>query len=346
MSVWFSAVGCIMTLTLSLLVTPLCSNAQQPGKVYRIGFLSQGSAPPPSATTPNLDAFRHRLRELGWVEGQNLAIEYRYAEGREERLPVLAAELVRLSVDVIFAAGVGREAHAAKDATTTIPIVFVRESDPVTGKLVASLARPGGNVTGLSMMTPDLNGKRLELLKEAVPGLTRVAVLYHPAHLRRIQSSVPQTAIDIWKETHSAAQAQALGVQLQWVETEGPDAFDSAFAAMTRERAEALLVIPHGIFGTHRRQLIALAVERRLPTIFWLASFAQDGALIAYGSNIRDEFRRAAAYVDKILRGAKPADLPVEQPTKFELGINLKTAKALGITIPPSLLVLADEVIQ
>jgi putative ABC transport system substrate-binding protein len=301
--------------------------------------LSQGS--PPSGAHPNLEAFREGLRVLGWVEGENLVIEYRWAGIRDDRLPALAAELVRLPVDVIFATP-DVAAHAAKNATTTIPIVFRGHPDPVGRELITSLAQPGGNITGLSTMLTELSGKRLELLKEAVPEVTRVAVLWNPASPRHTQPGLEQTLA--WTETQRAA--HALGVQLQLVAAEGPDAFDRAFAAMTRERAEALVVLPHVLFGTHRRRLIALAAERRLPTIFWRGFFAEDGALMAYGPNLRDEYRHAAAYVDKILKGTKPGDLPVEQPTTFELVINLKTAQALGLTIPSSLLFQATEVIR
>jgi putative ABC transport system substrate-binding protein len=265
-----STLRLIITLSLSLLMTPLSVKAQLSAKLPRIGWLSQG--PPPMGPHPNLEAFREGLRVLGWVEGQNLAIEYRWTENRVDRLPALAAELVRLPVDVINATPDGA-AHAAKEATTTIPIVLRGHPDPVGRKLIASLARPGGNVTGLSTMDTELSGKRLELFKEAVPEVTRVAVLWNPEPLRHSQPGLEHTPA--WTESQRAA--HALGVQLQLVAAEGPDAFDRAFAAMTRERAEARVVLPHVLFGTHRRRLIALAAERRLPTIFWRGFLPRTG---------------------------------------------------------------------
>ena len=328
-------VGLVVTLALSMLAASLAT-AQPAGKVPRIGWLQLDA--PPTGPTPSIDAFRAGLRALGWVEGQNIAIEHRWAGGRLDRLPALAAELVRLPVDVIFA-GTGEAFSAAKDATTTIPIVFRGVGDVVAAGWVASLARPGGNSTGLSVTTGnDLEGKRLQLLKEAIPGVTRVAVLWHPRQVLSWEDSREGKALQ--------AAAQALGVQLQVVKAQSPADFDGAFEAMTREGAEALLVATAALFFDNRQRLMALAFERRLPTVSWRSQMAVAGGLMAYGPNLLDEYRRAAAYVDKILRGAKPGDLPIEQPTKFELVINLKTAKALGITMPPSLLLLADEVIQ
>jgi putative ABC transport system substrate-binding protein len=276
------------------------------------------------------------MRALGYVEGQNLVLEVREAEGQYERFPALAAELVRLPVDVLLVANTPA-ALAAKHATTTIPIVMVTLGDPVGSGLVASLARPGGNITGLTVMHPDLAGKQLEFLKDVLPTVSRVAVLWNPAN--------PVSALMV---RAAEVAAQALGVQLHLVEARGPEAFDSAFAAMTRAHAGALLVLGEPVFVQHRRRLAELAATSRLPTMHNVQcrAFVEAGSLLCYGASLLDQWRRAATYVDKILKGAKPADLPVEQPMKFELVINLKTAKALGITMPPSLLFQADEVIQ
>ncbi len=283
------------------------------------------------------EAFRQGLRDLGYVEGRNLVIEYRFAEGKSERVPSLAAELVALKVDVIVAVTTP-EALAAKKATRTLPIVFVAAADPVTSGLVSSLARPGGNVTGLSSFFPELVGKRLELLTQAVPGVSRVAVLWHPGFLPE------RTEKDMLKGAEVTA--QALGVRLQFLEARGPADFDRAFSEMTRARAGALTVLGTTMLFNERRRLVDLATKSRLPAVYPWREGVDAGGLMAYGPNIPDLFRRAATYVDKILKGAKPSDLPVEQPTKFELVINLKTAKALGLTIPPSLLGRADEVLQ
>ncbi len=283
------------------------------------------------------EAFRQGLRDLGYVEGRNLVIEYRFAEGKSERLPALAAELVALKVDVIVAVTTP-EALAAKKATRTLPIVFVAAADPVTSGLVSSLARPGGNVTGLSSFFPELVGKRLELLTQAVPGVSRVAVLWHPGFLPE------RTEKDMLKGAEVTA--QALGVRLQFLEARGPADFDRAFSEMTRARAGALTVLGTTMLFNERRRLVDLATKSRLPAVYPWREGVDAGGLMAYGPNIPDLFRRAATYVDKILKGAKPSDLPVEQPTKFELVINLKTAKALGLTIAPSLLGRADEVLQ
>jgi putative ABC transport system substrate-binding protein len=329
MTMWCRAVGGIVTLILSLLTAPLTSQAQHAAKVPRLGLLMPGSA---SGYASRLEVFRHGLRDLGYVEGRNITLEYRFAEGQADRLPALVAELVRLPVDVLVVDGTVA-IRPAQHATTTIPIVMVA-GDPVGAGLVASRARPGGNITGLSMMIPDLSGKRLEILKEAVPHLSRVAALWH-----RDAPVGPYV-----KETQAAA--QALGLQLQSLAVRSPDEFDQAFAAMTSEHADALVLIPSGLFFSHRRQLAELAVQHRLPVMFLEREFVDAGGLMAYGPSLSDLSRRAATYVHKILQGAKPADLPVEQPMKFELIINLKTAKALGMTMPPSLLLLADEVIQ
>jgi len=320
-------------LAVSLLAAPLAADAQQAGKVPRIGFLGVTS---PSDRPPLLDAFRQRLRELGWVEGQNIVIDYRYAEGRVGRLPDLAAELVRLKVDLIVASAGTQVATAAKNATETIPIVMIAVRDPVGTGLIASLARPGGNVTGVSGYAGlETVAKQLELLKETVPKIRRVAILSNPAN------AYHQLAI---REVNVAA--RSLGVQLQLLEARGPNEFDGAFAAMAKERVGALLVLSDVIFNSHRTRLADLAARSRLPAAYGNRESVEGGGLISYGPSFLDLHRRAAAYVDKILKGAKPAELPVEQPTKFELVINLKTARALGLTIPLSLLRQADELIQ
>ena len=319
----------LTTLCGGLLAAPLAAGAQQAGKVWRIGYLSSSSA------TANPEAFRQGLRELGWIEGQNIAIDYRFAEDRFDRLPELAAELVRLKVDVIVA-GPTQPAVAAKNATRTIPIVMASAADPVELRLIASLARPGGNVTGLSFsVNSELFGKGLELLKEAVPKLRRVAVLSNPANPAQVR------AIDKVKVA-----ARSLAMPLQLLEARGPNEFDGAFAAMAKQRAEALLVVAEGLFLRHRARLADLEAKYRLPSMHGLKENVEAGGLMSYGPSIVATFRRAAVFVDKILRGTKPADLPVEQPTKFELVINLKTAKVLGLTIPPSLLQRAHQVIE
>jgi putative ABC transport system substrate-binding protein len=323
----------IGTLAVGLFTAPRASDAQQGAKVPRIGWLQADLAPNPHIQ----EAFLQGLRDLGYVEGRNLVIEYRDAEGKPERLPALAAELVALKVDVIEAGGTPA-ALAAKEATRTLPIVFVGAADPVTSGLVTSLARPGGNVTGLSNLAPELVGKRLEQLKQAVPGVSRVAVLWQPG------GQGERTRQDMLQGAEVAA--RALSVRLQLVETRGPDEFDRAFSDMTRARAGALTVLPSVLFFNERRRLVDLAAKNRLPAVYPWREGVDAGGLMAYGPNLADLYRRAATYVDKILKGAKPADLPVEQPTKFELIINLKTAKALGLTIPQSVLVRADQVIE
>jgi putative ABC transport system substrate-binding protein len=317
-----------------LVAAPLAAEAQQAVKIARIGFLTPNMA----ASPPHVrEAFLQGLRDLGYVEGRNVVIEYRDAEGKSERFPALAAELVALKVDVIVAPGTPA-ALAAKQATRTLPIVFPIAGDPVTSGLVTSLARPGGNVTGLSILDPDLVGKCLEQLKQAVPGVSGVAVLWQPGGLGE------RTDKDMLKGAEVAA--RALGVRLQFVEARGPADFDRAFSEMTRARAGALTVLPSTMFLHERRRLVDLAARNRLPAVYPWREAVDAGGLMAYGANIADLFRRAATYVDKILKGAKPADLPVEQPTKFELVINLKTAKALGLTIPQSVLGRADQVIE
>ena len=301
--------------------------AQQPKKIPRIGLLRPGSPP-----DPYVDAFRQGLRDLGYVEGKNIAIEYRWAEGKSAELPVLAAGLVHLKVDVIVTQG-EVATRAVKDATSTIPIVMATVADPVRAGIVASLASPSGNVTGLSVMAPDLTGKQLELLKEAVPKVSRVAILFNPTILGQVVGV---------KEAQVAA--PPLGLRVQPVEVRAPDELGHAFDAMTKERAEALLLIGDPFTVTHQRRILDLAAKRRLPsTCNWLESA---DCLISYGADRLDMFRRAATFVDKILKGRKPADLPVEQPTKFELVINLKTAKQIDVTIQQSVLYRADRVIK
>ena len=325
-----SAVGLIVTLTLSLLVAPLAADAQRVAKVPQIGFLLLGY---PRPTSQYWEVFRQSLREMGYVDGHNIDFVQRYAELQAERLPALAAELVRLNVAVIVVFDTPA-IHAAIQATTTIPIVMMTVGDPVEERFVESLAHPSGNVTGVGGLVVELNTKLLELLKEAVPGVTRMAVLVTPTCLARFR-------------TELEAVAQALRVQLQFLEVRGADEFESAFNAATRESAGALLVLPSAaFFALNERRIAALAVKSRLPAIFWRRSFAEAGGLMSYGPSLADNWRRAAVLVGKILKGAKPADLPVEQPMKFELVINLKTAQALGITIPPTLLFQADEVIR
>jgi len=318
-----------------LVAAPLAAGAQQAAKVARIGLLSLNA----SAASPQFfEPFLQGLRDLGYVEGRNVVIEYRDAEGKPERLPALAAELVALKVDVIFAPGTPH-ALAAKQATRTVPIVFLGVTNPVTDGLVTSLARPGGNVTGLSFSpAPELVGKRLELLTQAVPGVTRVAIL------QQLGGQGERTETDSLKAAEVAA--RALGVRLQFVKVRGPTDFDRAFSDMTRARADGLIGLAGSMFFNERRHLVDLAARNRLLAVYPLRDYVDAGGLMSYGPNIADSLRRAATYVDKILKGAKPADLPVEQPTKFELAINLKTAKALGLTIPASLLQRADQVIE
>jgi len=322
-----SIIGLMLTLALGFLVAPLAADTQQPKHVPRIGFLNL--RPGPNAWDA---AFQQGLHELGWVEGQNIAFEYRWAAGKVDRLPALAEELVRLHVDVLVA-GATPVIQAAKHATTTIPIVMAVSADAVDAGLVKSLAHPGENVTGLSFHDTELSAKRLELLKEALPQLTRIAVLRH------VTSTIAAS-----RAVESAS--RSLGVQLQVHEVRGPEDFDQTFRAMSQEGSEALNVLASPILFAHRKTLIELAAQYRLPVVYQWREFVEEGGLMSYAASPRDMYRRAATYVDKILKGAKPADLPVEQPTKFELVINLKTAQALGITMPPSLLMLADEVIR
>ena len=308
---------------------PLAARGQQAEKKRTIGLLSPASRSP-SVVPALFDA----LAELGWIEGKNVVFERRYAENRLERLPELAAELVRLNVEVIVANGT-LGPLAAKRATSTIPIVMTAAGDPLGSGLVASLARPGGNVTGISLMAPDLGGKRLELLKELLPRLARVAVLWNAAN--------PYAAI-VFKETQAAG--RTLGIEVQSLEVRGPDDFDSAFEAARKQRSDALITVEDPLTFTYQKRIADFAVADQLPSLHGLRGDVVAGGLMSYGADIADLFRRAAGYVDKILKGAKPADLPVEQPTRFELVINLKTARALGLAIPPTLLARADEVIE
>ena len=310
---------------------PVGAGAQQAGKIRIIGILSAGSFNP---TVLSVTVLPDALRALGWIEGKNIVFERRYAENRVERLPELAAELVRLNVDVIV--GIGTLAPlAAKRATTTIPIVMTAAGDPLGSGLVASLARPGGNVTGMSLMAPDLGGKRLELLKELLPRLARVAVLWNAAN--------PYAAI-VFKETQAAG--RTLGIEVQSLEVRSPNDFDGAFEAARKQRPNALITVEDPLTFNYQKRIADFAVANQLPSLHGLREFVVAGGLMSYGANAADLFRRAASYVDKILKGAKPADLPVQQPTTFELVINAKTAKALGLEIPPTLLARADEVIE
>jgi len=307
------------------------AEAQQPKKAPLIGYLTANSA---SVEQPRVDSFRRGLRALGRIEGQNLAIEYRYTDGKFERLADLAAELVRLKVDLLIA-NTTNAALAAKNATSTIPIFFIGVSDPVTAGLIDSLPRPGGNITGLTNIAPVLSGKRLELLKETVPKLTRVAVLWDPQN----PGSTPQ-----WKESQLAA--RELGLQVHSMEVSNPDKYEGAFKEATKARSAALAVTLNPLANSNRERLVNLAARYRLPAIYARADFVERGGLMSYGPSSTDEGRDAARLVDKILKGAKPADIPVEQPMKFELLINLKTAKALGLTIPPIVLIRAQRVVK
>jgi len=319
---------------LLVLSASLNADAAQPAeKVPRVGYLFGGSHSDPQRQRL-LEAFRQGLRELGYVEGQNIVIESRWSEGKDDRFPALAADLIRSKVDVIVA-GSGAATQAAQEATRTIPIVMSTVADPLGSGLVASLARPGGNTTGMTVMSPDVAGKQLQLLKEVVPKLSRVALLTNPDN--------PSSARFV-REAEAAA--RTLGVRLQSLEARNPQEIDDAFAAMTRERAGALLILPDVIFLSQRRQIAELATKRRLPAIYGVREYAEAGGLMAYGANYIDLVRRTATFVDKILKGAKPGNLAVEQPTRFELVINLTTAKAIGLTIPPSFLQRADQIID
>ena len=308
------------------------AQAQQPARIPRIGILA-----PPSASfiSARIEAFRQRLRELGYVEGKNIFIEYRYAEGKPERLPDLAAELVRLKVDVIVTTGV-QPVLAAKKASATIPIVFGGTNDPVGTGIVASLARPGGNITGLSLMVTDLDGKRLELLKEAFPKVVRVAFLWGGSG--GTMGNLPLTDME--------AVAKALGLKLLSLPVRSLDDFDSAFARAKRDGAQALITTTGALINTQHRQVLDFVAKNRLPAMYAYTEFVEAGGLMSYAPNNADLFRRAADFVDKILKGTKPADIPVEQPTKFEFIVNLKAAKQIGVTVPPNVLARADRVIK
>jgi len=307
------------------------AEAQQPAKIARIGYLTANSS---AAEQPRLDPFRQGLRALGHIEGQNLAIEYRFTDGKFERLAEFAAELVRLKVDVLVA-NTTNGALAAKQATSTIPIFFIGVSDPVAAGLVDSLARPGGNITGLTNIAPVLSGKRLELLKETVPKLSRVAVLWDPKN----PGSTPQ-----WNE--SQLSARELGLQLHSMEVSSADKYESAFKEATKARSGALAVTLNPLANSNQKQVVDLATSNRLPAIYARSDFVDNGGLMSYGQSFASDGRDAARLVDKILKGAKPADIPVEQPMKFELVINLKTAKTLGLTIPPIVLMRATSVVK
>ncbi len=320
-----------VTLVLAFVMRGAVAEAQQPARILRIGILIPGSA---SIYSARVEAFRQRLRELGYVEGKNIVIEYRYAEGKPDRLPDLAAELVRLKVDVIVAGG-GQPALAAKKASATIPIVFANAADPVGTGLVSSLARPGGNITGLSLMAPDLDGKRLELLKEAFPKIARVAFPWESGSTRGNRAL-----------TEMEAAAKALGLKLISLPVRSLDDFDSALARAKREGAQALITIPGPLITTQQRQVLDFAAKNRLPAMYPASEFVEAGGLMSYAPSYTDSWRRAADFVDKILKGTKPADIPVDQPKKFEFIINLKAAKQIGLTIPPSVLARADKVIR
>src|SRR5215813_11980370 len=317
-----------------LLALGAIAEAQQPAKIPRIGYLSNADAARESARA---EAIRLALRERGHIEGQNIAIEYRYAEGKFDRFAELAAELVHLKVDIIVVAGGTRYVQAAKNATKTIPIVMSGAGiDPVEAGLVESLARPGGNITGLTQLTRELGGKRLELFKEAVPKLTRVAVLYDPA--------VPAAALNAKEDLPVAA--RALGLTVRSWEIRAADGFERVFAALSKERLDGLYVPGGPLISANQKRMIGFALKSRLPAIYGTREFVDAGGLMYYGADIADSYRRVAYYVDKILKGTKPADLPVEQPTKFELVINLKTAKQIGLTIPPEVLTRATKLVK
>jgi putative ABC transport system substrate-binding protein len=321
----------VVSITLMIFAAAFTADAQQPKRVPRIGYLCPTR---PSSLLARTEAFRQGLKELGYIEGESIALEYRWAEGKIDRLPDLAAELVRLKVDVIVTCG-PVATRSAKEATATIPIVMTFDSDPVGNGFVASLARPGGNITGLSTLAPEISGKQLEFLKEIVPKLSRVAVLG--------TSSWPGNA-QLVKETELAA--GAFGVKLQYLDILDPKDIETAFRAATKARADALLVLVSGVLADHRTQIANLALQSRLPATYYRREYVEDGGLMSYSVSYTDLDRRAAIYMDKILKGAKPADLPVEQPTKFEFVINLKAAKQIGLTIPPNVLARADKVIK
>jgi putative ABC transport system substrate-binding protein len=323
-----------LILVVGVLAAPLIAESQPAGKAARVGFLTANAA---AADASRIAAFRDEMTRLGYVEGRNLVFEFRHADGQYERLEALAADLVRLNVDVIVAAGGTPSVLAAKKATSTIPIVFATAGNPVGQGLVSSLARPGGNVTGLSIMTPELIGKQIELLKEVVPSLARIAYLVNP----RNPSFTSER-----NRANAAAAGRALGLQLQQIEATKNVEIDAAFASMKREQVGAVIVARDAVLRSEQRQLIALGARYHLPTMFGDKGIVANGGLMSYSNDAAELYRAAARYVAKIINGAHPGDLPVEQPTKFELVVNLKTAKALGLTIPPAVLARADEVIQ
>ena len=325
-------VALVAVLAVSLVAAPLAAEAQQATKVTPIGYLSLPSL---SANTARIEAFRQGLRELSYVEGKNIVIEWRSADGKGDRLPALAAELVRLKVAVIVTGG-GAPTRRAKEATSTIPIVMTNDPDPVGDGFVASLARPGGNITGLSTFAPELSGKRLEILREVVPKLSRVAVL---------GSSTATGYAQTLKEIEPAA--KAFKMQLQFLDVLHANDIETAFRAASEGRAQGVLTLNSGILGSQRAQIVELAVKKRLPVMYHQSDFVEEaGGLMFYGVNVPDLNRRAATYVDKILKGARPGDIPIEQPTKFEFIVNLKSAKQIGLTIPPKVLAQADHVIE
>jgi putative ABC transport system substrate-binding protein len=321
----------LVTLIIAFVISGVAVEAQQAAKIPRIGYITGAT---PDGQAARIEAFRQGLRELGYVEGKNIVIEYRYAEGKPDRLAALAAELVRLKVDVIVTGG-ANITRAAKNATNTIPIVMTNDSDPVANGFVASLARPGGNITGLATLAPEISGKQLELLKEIVPRLSRVAVF---------GTSTVGANAHVLREIELAA--KAFGVKLQYLEVREPKDIETLFRAAGKGRAQAALVLAGSMFNSHRTEIAALAVKSRLPAIYNHSEYVVDGGLMTYGASINDLDRRAATFVDKILKGRTPADLPVEQPMKFEFIVNLKVAKAIGLTIPPNVLVRADRVIR
>jgi putative ABC transport system substrate-binding protein len=325
----------LLAIALTFAVGGAVAQAQQPKKIPRIGYLSSFD---PATESARSDQIRLGLRELGYIEGQNIAIEYRYAQGKQDRLPELAAELVRLKVDIIVVSAGAMPIRAAKNATKTIPIVMAGGGiDPVSAGLVESLARPGGNLTGVTNLSRELGGKRLELLKEAVPKVARVAVLYDPAVLGSVLEVKEVLPVE----------ARALGLTIQPWEIRGADGFEKVFSALNKERPGGLYVLGGGqLINANVKRIASLALKSRLPSMHGRREFVDAGGLMSYGADLADVYRRVAIYVDKILKGAKPADLPVEQPTKFELVINLKTAKQIGLTIPPNVLARADRVIK
>jgi putative ABC transport system substrate-binding protein len=322
----------LVTLALGFVVASLAADAPPPTKVYRVGWLRTGS--PAAGADPSGEVLRQRLRELGYVEGRNLAIAERFAEGREERLPALAAELVQLPVDMLVAVG-SAAIRAAQQATRTLPIVMLVGGDPVGSGLISNLAHPGGNLTGIATLSPRLSAQRLTVLKRLVPQVAQVAVLFNPDD---------ETKVVDWQQTQAAA--RAFGVQLVPLEVRSLDAIERAFVTLRQAQAGALITLSDAVTLRYRRRIVDLAAAHRLPGMYEFREFVEVGGLMAYGPRLPALFRQVADYVDKILKGARPGDLPVEQPTKFELVINLKTAQALGLTIPPTLLSQADEVIQ